>query len=33
VARAVATVIDHTTFEDLAERAARRTGGRAMYHI
>jgi Rrf2 family protein len=33
VARAVAAVVDRTTFEDLAERAARRTGGRAMYHI
>jgi Rrf2 family cysteine metabolism transcriptional repressor len=34
LADAVATVIDQTTFEDLAERAAaRRSAGRSMYHI
>jgi Rrf2 family protein len=34
VAVAVATVIDRTTFADLAERAAaRRARGRPMYHI
>ncbi len=33
VADAVAGVIDRTTFEDLAERAARRAPSRAMYHI
>ncbi|HEV8674967.1 MAG TPA: Rrf2 family transcriptional regulator [Methylomirabilota bacterium] len=34
MADAVATVIDRTTFEELAERAAaRRSPGRTMYHI
>jgi Rrf2 family protein len=34
MADAVAAVIDQTTFEDLAERAAaRRSPGRSMYHI
>jgi Rrf2 family protein len=33
IGEAVAAVIDRTTFEDLAERAARRAGARAMYHI
>jgi Rrf2 family protein len=33
VADAVAGVIDRTTFEELAERVARRAPGRAMYHI
>jgi Rrf2 family transcriptional regulator, cysteine metabolism repressor len=33
IAEAVSAVIDRITFEELAERATRRSPGRAMYHI